>query len=89
MATRISATRAARSFSDVLSRVRYRGEEFIVEKGGEPIGRIVPIRAGSRSTGAELARVLSPLPRVDAGFERDIKRVVRRQGKVPKSRWGR
>src|SRR5687767_13963314 len=31
----ISATRAARSFSELLDRVCYRGESFVIERGGE------------------------------------------------------
>ena len=89
MATAISATEAARSFSDLLSRVRYRGEEFVIEKGGEPMCRVVPVRSAPRSTAAELARLLPALPRVDAGYGKDVERAIRQQGKVPKSRWGR
>jgi hypothetical protein len=39
----ISATEAARTFSDILNRVRYRGEAFVVERGGEPVCRISPV----------------------------------------------
>ncbi len=32
----ISATQARNSFADIINRVLYRGEEFIVEKQGKP-----------------------------------------------------
>jgi hypothetical protein len=34
---RISATELARKLGDVLGRVRYRGESFIVERNGAPV----------------------------------------------------
>lgn len=39
---RITATEAARSFSDLLNRVRYRGEAFEVMRGREIVARLVP-----------------------------------------------
>ena len=35
METRITPTELARSLSDVLNRVRYRGERFRIERNGE------------------------------------------------------
>jgi prevent-host-death family protein len=43
-AVKISATEAARNFSGLINRVHYRGETFVVERGGEPVGKIVPLR---------------------------------------------
>jgi prevent-host-death family protein len=69
MESRISATEAARSFSDLLNRVRHRGEQYVVEHGGEPICRIVP--AGpTRFTLADLAQLMETAPKPDAGYER-------------------
>jgi antitoxin (DNA-binding transcriptional repressor) of toxin-antitoxin stability system len=87
-AKRISATEAARSFSDVVSRVRYRGEEFIVQKGGEAVCRIGPVKAATpRSTLGDLLRLLEDLPPVDAEYRRVVKSLARRQGRMPKSPW--
>jgi len=88
MATTISATRAARSFSDVLSRVHYRGEEFLIEKGGEAVCRLTPVRVVAR-TARQLASVVGSLPKPDAQFLKDVERVSKRQPKAPKSPWGR
>jgi prevent-host-death family protein len=88
MESRISATEAARSFSDLLNRVRYRGEHFVVERGGEPICRIVP--AGStRFTLADLAHLLETAPKPDTGYGKVVKKAIRSQGKLPKSPWQR
>ncbi len=36
---RISATGASRTFSELLNRVRYRGDSFVIERAGEAIGK--------------------------------------------------
>lgn len=38
----ISATEAARSFSDLLHRVHYQHQSFIIKKGGRVMARMVP-----------------------------------------------
>lgn len=50
MEHRISATELARGLSDVLGRVRYRGDSFVIERHGTPVARLVPppgLAAGS------------------------------------------
>ena len=39
---RISSTELARSIGDVLNRVRYRGESFIIERNGKAIALLSP-----------------------------------------------
>ena len=39
----ISATELARALGDVLARVRYRQESFVVERNGKPIARLSPV----------------------------------------------
>jgi antitoxin (DNA-binding transcriptional repressor) of toxin-antitoxin stability system len=43
MATRIGATKLARELGDVLGRIRYRGESFLVERNGVLVARIGPV----------------------------------------------
>ncbi len=88
MESRISATEAARSFSDLLNRVRYRGEQFVIERGGEPICRIVPV-GPAKFTLADLAQLLETAPKPDAGYGKAVKKAIRSQGKLPKSPWPR
>jgi antitoxin (DNA-binding transcriptional repressor) of toxin-antitoxin stability system len=85
----ISATEAARSFSDLLARVRYRGEEFIIEKGGEPMCRVSPARVAERSTASSIAELLLRLPKPDSRYWDAVESAARKQPKAPKSRWGR
>jgi antitoxin (DNA-binding transcriptional repressor) of toxin-antitoxin stability system len=88
-AKKISATEAARSFSDVVSRVRYQGEEFIVEKGGEAVCRISPVGTGrtAKSTIGDFLRLLEELPPVDDEYRKTVLEVTRKQGKTPRSPW--
>jgi antitoxin (DNA-binding transcriptional repressor) of toxin-antitoxin stability system len=43
MASRIPATRLARNLGDVLGRIRYRGEAFLIERNGVLVARIGPV----------------------------------------------
>jgi len=89
MTTRLSATEAVRTFSDLLNRIRYRGEEFVVERAGEPICRMTPATPPKRPSLGELASLLREIPRPDAGYASDVRRAARGQGRVPRSPWGR
>lgn len=46
----VSATVLARTLGDVLARVRYRHESFIVERNGTPVARVVPVEPASAAT---------------------------------------
>lgn len=88
MESYITATAAARTLSDLLSRVHYRGESFIVERGGEAVCRIVP--AGPRrATVADLLRALESAPRPDGDYLDTVAAVVKQQPKAGRGRWGR
>jgi antitoxin (DNA-binding transcriptional repressor) of toxin-antitoxin stability system len=89
MTTRVSATEAARSFSDLLNRIRYRGEEFVVERAGEPICRMTPAGPTKPLSLRELAVLLREVPEADDGFASDVGRAARGQGRLPRSPWER
>jgi len=88
MERRITATQAVRSFSELLNRVKYRGEEFIVERGGEAICRISPITS-SGTTLADLAGLLKSLPRMDEEYLKAVEEAARQKREVPESPWER
>ena len=88
MESHISATAAARRFSDLLNRVYYKGEEFVIERGGQPICRIVPVQR-KRFTGADLARLWPKLPKLDKGYWDAVEEGYKNQGPAPKSMWPR
>ncbi len=39
----ISATELVRTLGDVLSRIRYRRESFVIERNGTPVARVSPV----------------------------------------------
>jgi antitoxin (DNA-binding transcriptional repressor) of toxin-antitoxin stability system len=86
--TRVSAE-AVRAFSDLLNRVRCRGEEFVIEGAGEPVCRLSPTAPPKRLTLEGLASLLGKIPGPNAGFAADVRRAARRQGRPPGSPWGR
>lgn len=94
MKTTISATEAARSFSDILNRVRYRGETFIIERGGDAICSIAPVVkkgakavAPSRGKLADFLKMLREGPKPDAAFFDALVHIRENQPPVPKSKW--
>ncbi|MGH8011740.1 MAG: type II toxin-antitoxin system Phd/YefM family antitoxin [Candidatus Binataceae bacterium] len=88
MKSHVSATEAARSFSELMNRVSYRGESFVVERGGKPICEIVP--AGQvRFTGANLAKLLQSLPKPDEEYLTIVEELIARQSTVAESGWRR
>jgi prevent-host-death family protein len=88
MKSEITATEAARRFSEVVNRVHYRNESFVVKRGGEPVCEIVPVRA-ARFTGRELADLLRTLPHPGKEYLDTVEKHVRRQPKAEKSKWRR
>ena len=89
MDSHLTATEAARTFSDILNRVRYRGETFVVERGGEPICRITPATAPVRFTGKDLVKLLERLPRPDDGYLDAVEAAAAEQPMLPGSPWER
>ncbi len=89
MTRHVSATEAVRSFSDILNRIRYRGEEFVVERAGEPVCRMTPAAPAKRLSLRDLASLLRELPKPDAGYAKDVRRAARSQGRPPRLPWGR
>ena len=88
MKSRISATDAVRGFSELLNRVRYRGESFIVERGGKAICEILPA-CPPKFSGAELASLLRSLPKPDEEYLALVEDLIARQPKVAESGWER
>jgi antitoxin (DNA-binding transcriptional repressor) of toxin-antitoxin stability system len=88
MKIRISATESARKFSELMNRVRYRGESFVVERGGKPICEILPAQP-LRFSGRQLADLLRSLPRPDEEYLALTEKLMVKQSTVAESRWPR
>jgi prevent-host-death family protein len=82
----ISATEAARKFSDILNRVASSGESFVVRRRGRPVCWIVPVGPATCSL-ADLATVFREAPRPDAGYWNDLEEIIRRQPSLPGPPW--
>lgn len=64
----VSATDAARKFSDLLDAVEHRGEHFMIVRRGKVVAQLDPVQAGR---GAEIKALLRR-HRGDPAFARDI-----------------
>jgi len=92
MEKHISATDAVREFSELLNRVKFRGERYIIERAGKPMARIEPTDPSPRRTTlSELERLLDALPRLGdelESFAADIEVTRREQLRLPEeSQW--
>jgi len=87
MPSRLTATTAARSFSDLLSRVQHRGERFGIVRGGEDVAELVPAAGGPGTTLAQLLAQLADLPGADPGFADDLEAVQAGQPRAPGDPW--
>lgn len=87
---RISATHAARNFSDLINRVRYQGASFEIERGNEIIAWIIPASPPSVLSIADLDAQWSQLPRLDsedAAWFEDNLNDIRQNTKLPEPLW--
>ncbi|MFN2425634.1 MAG: type II toxin-antitoxin system Phd/YefM family antitoxin [Candidatus Binatia bacterium] len=84
--TVVTATEAARNFSDLVNRASYQGETFVIERGGRALCQLGPLDA-RRCTGADLLTLLSSLPRPHEEFLDAVEAVSRDQRPVEKSPW--
>lgn len=87
METRITATELARNLSDVLSRIRYRGERFVVERNGEPVASLGPVTQPRGITLRELVARLGHLELPGEGFADDVEQFHLSQPPAEVPRW--
>lgn len=85
---RISATMASRTFADLLNRVRYRGERFVIVRGGEEVAELGPSAgAGRRTTLADVVALTRSLGSAGTGFAEDLEAVQAAQPALPEDPW--
>lgn len=77
MAVEVSATELARNIGDVLARVRYRGQTFLVRKNGKVIARIVPTSDREGAPAKDAFAAWAAAAPSDPGFADDLERVGR------------
>jgi prevent-host-death family protein len=89
MERRITATELARELSDILSRVRYRGERFVIERNGTPVAVLSPVGATTGPTPAELAEAMRSVPLPGDGFADDLEAIQAEQPEIGEPPWPR
>ena len=85
--SKISATDLARKLGDVLGKIRYCGDVFIVERKGEAIARLAPAPWGTAATLREGLRAWRGQAAGDASFAEDLER-VNAADRPPRNPWG-
>ncbi len=82
--TIVTATELAKNLSDILNRVKYKGEHFEVRRNGEVIARIDPPPAEKVVTFGDFLDFLRHGPRPDDQFADDLEAVL---AELPKIDW--
>lgn len=83
----IRATDLARNLGDVLSKVRYRRDSFVIERNGKPVARVVPVAgAAGDVTVAEALTAWTDGSAGDPAFADDLA-AVDASDRAPDDRW--
>jgi len=93
MEKRISATRAVREFSEILNTIKFKGVNYIIERGGKPIASMKSIDEKiDPMTLGELKPLLKKLPRLEEeldAFASDLEEISQNQPLMPEGDlWG-
>jgi len=86
MEIRITATELARKLGDVLGKIRYRSDSFVVERNGEAIARISPVATGLAGLLGEGLRAWQEAAPPDPRFADDLES-VNRADRPPRNPW--
>lgn len=85
MDTSITATELGRNLSDVLNRIQYRRERFVVRRNGEEIGTFAPSERRFASW-RDLLEIVERHP-VDEQFADDLEAIQAEQQPVQMAVW--
>jgi antitoxin (DNA-binding transcriptional repressor) of toxin-antitoxin stability system len=84
--TTITATELSKHLSDILNRVKYRGERFVIQRNGEMIATLAPVREKPGITVKELVARIGNLY-VPEGFGDDLEAIHAEQGVIELPEW--
>ncbi len=87
MDTTITATEAARHFSDLLNRVRYRGETFRIVRSGEEVAQLTAASPRSETSLRALLSKLEAERTDDPEFADDLERIQAEQPTQGEGPW--
>ncbi|MBM3925708.1 MAG: type II toxin-antitoxin system prevent-host-death family antitoxin [SAR202 cluster bacterium] len=83
----ITATELARELSEILNKVKYKGERYTVTRNGMPIATIGPATPPKSVTFRELMGSLKKVPWPDEDFAKDLREIQKRQSKSEPPSW--
>ena len=86
MESTISATELSRNLGDVLARIRYRRESFVIERNGTAVARLVPLDRDDSATLRDLFAAWGAADAGDHAFADDLER-VNAADKPPANPW--
>jgi antitoxin (DNA-binding transcriptional repressor) of toxin-antitoxin stability system len=87
MGRNVTATEAARNFSELLNRVRYERETFVILRAGEAVGQLGPVESRSGTTFRDLIAALNRIEKPDEGFADDLEKIQAEQPLAGESPW--
>jgi antitoxin (DNA-binding transcriptional repressor) of toxin-antitoxin stability system len=86
----ITVTELSRGLSDFINRASYRGETFVIMRGGKAVAQITPAPAGARVR--DLAAIFGALPPLDTSdldaFARDLDGAREAMNEPVRDAWG-
>jgi hypothetical protein len=86
--TKLTATQLARSLSDVLNRVQYNGERFVIERNGQVVATLQPSAVTRKGpTLEEFLKALEHAPRLDDEFEHELREIRAAQPPMQVREW--
>jgi antitoxin (DNA-binding transcriptional repressor) of toxin-antitoxin stability system len=85
--TIITATELSRHLSDILNRVKYRGERFAIQRNGETIATLAPASKKLGITAKELVARIGNLQMPGDGFANDLEAIQAEQGIAELTEW--
>ncbi len=83
----ITSTVLTRSMSDILNRVYYKGERFLVKRGGKAVATLSPIQPARPIPRAELIAKIGHLKLPGDGYADDLGKVQEEQPDEEEIRW--
>ena len=92
MEKRITATQAVRDFSELLNRIKFNGDHYIIERSGKPVALMEPVKEPKKEKRlGELKSLLKELPRLNDeldAFADDLEAISKNQPSLPEeSSW--
>ncbi len=85
----LTVTEAVRNFSEILGRVRFHRERFVLTKGGKPVAELGPTAFAAQVGAGELPAILAELPHLEPEeaerFAQDLETIRQTIGLIPPS----